>query len=124
MAYQHDQPTPTSPKLATSDTAKLAGQIDDLETKAARAHDAGDRSLERSYIARVDLLRKGVDDTGAPLLSPDGGIPVRQQLLDLAGMYASQAIQARTSNTSRANALTATAAQLLQRVTDLGRAAA
>ena len=103
-------------------TSKLAGQIAGLMSKAAMAHDAGDRQLEASYTAKADTLRKA-GDPSAPLLTPDNGISVGQQLLDLAAAYAGQVTQAQTSNSSRSAALTATAAALTARATALAAGA-
>ena len=115
MAHHLDQPTPVR---ATPDTSKLASQYDALISKASKAHDAGDRELERSYTAKADQIRKAADPT-APLLSADGGISVRQQLIDLASFYSTQAQQVNASNRSQALAYTSTAAQITARAAAL-----
>ena len=105
---------PTQPTV--TDMSKVAG----LESKAAMAHDSGDRVLEASYLAQADLIRKAADPS-LPLLISDGGISVLQQLVDLAAFYTAQATKARLNSSSRAEALTATASNLTARA---GRIAA
>ena len=104
------QPNIRSAQPTMTDMSKVAG----IEAKAAMAHDAGDRQLEKSYLAQADILRKAADPA-PPLLTGDSGISVLQQLVDLAATYTAQATKARLNSSSRAEALTATASNLTAR---------